>query len=678
MSSILSNPTTKFPKSQGERMWLEAQMGVCMTFYLEGRLKQFLDEIEDAWEHDLMLPTDGDAEYFAIMRGRFEDLETRSDCVSVKLFTDLFVDLPFLTRTAMPPPRWTTPEQWQWLTDHIARYLEAKMNRTTTDFFAGLEAEWLLKWPERSVLGLPALASGVQLTDEQETALATALDDRRAQLRVWYRNNTKKARAPGSLAAEKPGKKKGKTSLTDALWTDGRGHRGPQMVEVYQKMYGPRIAQAIQASNMERSADTDQASPESDLAGPSKLSDRRKTLMSTRRAVSQRLLATETEEVKRAVAVERTRQKNKETTATERTPQSTQESIDEMGRVVPHFLDTVRNKTGLIGIALFGGPIPETGGKLGMKLFSSARSASGYTFKDSHPDWNASVADYFAKYLRKCFTREEREAMALVLQSQNDSDLEEEQDAEPNDTQQQALLTGKIFTTSISPPPTASTEPDTLDTSVLPSAHVAMPNDLLSNAFISGQLYSFPPPPLDPSISAFDDLGHEQIVDNQDLGYGNIDLANMTPPGSEWSEEEWAGLLAQMKDHPSNTNDVSTDSTDASPLYSTHPSSLLEALGNSAASFPQRTPTSTDLTHAPSFDRASIGAVTSIRSSSFDRASIGAITSIRAANSTRWYRHNPLVTHMALRAELRVPPIASSFVAAVASSISPTFDQHST
>ncbi|KAK6966810.1 hypothetical protein R3P38DRAFT_3245333 [Favolaschia claudopus] len=476
----------------------------------------------------------------------------------------------------MPPPRWSTPEQWQWLLDHITRYLEARANGTTTDFFTALEAEWFLKWPERHVLGLPTLASG--------------------QLRTWYRNNTKKARASGSVTAGKAAGKKKKQTLSDALWSDGRGHRGPQMVEVYQKMYGSRVAQAIQASNMES-----QASPETDfsLAGPSKPPNRRKTLMSTRRAVSQRLLATETEEVKRAVADERAKQKNKERTVTERTPESTQDSIDEMERVVPRFLDTVRDKTGLIGMALFGGPIPESGGKLGMKLYSSAHSASGYTFKDSHPDWKASVADYFAKYLRKCFTREEREAMALVLQRQDDSDFEEEQGGEPTDTQQQVLSTGRSSATSPLPavPTSASTVQDS--SSVSPSVRAAMANDFpltSTNGFISGQLYTFPPPSTDPSISVFDDLGHEQNVGARDVEYGDIDLANMTPPGSEWSAEEWAGLLAQMTGNESaNTIDVSTDSTVSFPLYS-HSSSLLEALGNPTASSAQGIPTSTHTT----------------------------------------------------------------------------------
>jgi hypothetical protein len=37
--------------------------------------------------------------------------------------------------------------------------------------------------------------------------------------------------------------------------------------------------------------------------------------------------------------------------------------------------------------------------------FSSGHTASGHTFKDSHPTWKASVGDDFTEWLRACFSK---------------------------------------------------------------------------------------------------------------------------------------------------------------------------------------------------------------------------------------------------------------------------------
>ncbi|KAG6375187.1 hypothetical protein JVT61DRAFT_3396 [Boletus reticuloceps] len=91
----------------------------------------------------------------------------------------------------MPPTRWMTPEQAEFLTGLYPTYLEHTAAKSYHRFWAGLYADWFTKWPEREVL-FPNTEG--MLDAEQGEALGAAVDARKKQLQTWFRWRANKSR----------------------------------------------------------------------------------------------------------------------------------------------------------------------------------------------------------------------------------------------------------------------------------------------------------------------------------------------------------------------------------------------------------------------------------------------------------------------------------------------------
>ncbi|KAJ7233880.1 hypothetical protein B0H12DRAFT_1239236 [Mycena haematopus] len=294
------------------------------------------------------------------------------------------------------PPRWTSTDQLEWLRARVGRYFEHQASGDQIEFFARLDEAWNT------------------LSPAEQERLGAALEQRKKQLRTWFRNQSKKQRESGDTALQK----NDKDSLKDALWKDVKRHRAPQLVEVYQKLYPDRVRDGLKAAGYDKKhasdlewVSVDGERPADEAKTKAILKQQASERMKLRREVSKALLEGETAEVKKAVEVEARSAKAKMLEAlnpVERTPESTQSSLDQMEAIVSRFHEVLREKTGWVGFTVVGGPTPNAGGALGMQ------TAGGHTFKDSHPDWKAAVGTYFVDFLKRCFTRSDRDAMALV------------------------------------------------------------------------------------------------------------------------------------------------------------------------------------------------------------------------------------------------------------------------
>ena len=55
---------------------------------------------------------------------------------------------PFTSLTNMTRRQWTTPEQADWLKEHLAAFVDSQANKTTKkEFFPQVIKEWRVLWP---------------------------------------------------------------------------------------------------------------------------------------------------------------------------------------------------------------------------------------------------------------------------------------------------------------------------------------------------------------------------------------------------------------------------------------------------------------------------------------------------------------------------------------------------
>ncbi|KAJ7449699.1 hypothetical protein B0H11DRAFT_2247041 [Mycena galericulata] len=318
----------------------------------------------------------------------------------------------------MAPKPWSNTEQLAWLKARVGKYIKSKSEGDQISFFTQIDAEWLKKWPEEAVLGLPADDSDTSLTPQQSAVLGQALEKRKQQLRTWFRNHVSTSRKSGATAA----KKDDTASISAALWKDKRRHRDPQLVELYQKLYPERVTAGLKDANFEaiHKSDVDWVGMEGEEPAPAlkaTIKQQASARMSARRAVSQKLFDAETDDVKTKVKLELERVKKakleNKTEDVELTPELAQLSIDQLEGIIDRLHSLIMEKTGWVGFTMLCGPTPRAGGALGVVVYSCGRSPNGNTFKDSHPDWNEGVSSIFVEFLRRRFPRALRDAMAL-------------------------------------------------------------------------------------------------------------------------------------------------------------------------------------------------------------------------------------------------------------------------
>ncbi|KAJ6532322.1 hypothetical protein DFH09DRAFT_1326110 [Mycena vulgaris] len=317
----------------------------------------------------------------------------------------------------MPPKSWTTGEQTTWLQSYVGRYMQSKALGDQIDFFVKLDEAWFLKWPAEATCLLPSRESGIVPTEEQTTQLATFLDQRKQQLRSWFRNHTKKARESGT----KPVRKDDKQSILAALWKDSKRHRDPQLLELWIKKYPDTVKAALQDAgyNTPHAADIKWVERDGELPAESakrKVKEQAAARMKMWRAVTQAAYEAQGEAVMKEMEADLARIKALKLdakTMAKLTPELAKMSLEQLEGIIGQIHTLIMEKTGWVGFTMLGGPDPSAGGDLSCSVFSCGHSPAGLSFKESHPDWSTAVSDKFYSWLRRCFSRVDRDAMAL-------------------------------------------------------------------------------------------------------------------------------------------------------------------------------------------------------------------------------------------------------------------------
>ncbi|KAJ6457461.1 hypothetical protein DFH09DRAFT_1349642 [Mycena vulgaris] len=339
----------------------------------------------------------------------------------------------------MAPQRWAGEEELAWLVAHIGEYMDKKASRDQIEFFTKLEEAWFKKWPAEGSCGVPARESGERLTEEQALQLGNFILKRKKQLREWYRNHAAKLRQSGT----KPVKKDNMSSIAAALWQESkRRQHDPQLLELWMKKFPERVKAALEAAGYDTKHAGDMEWVSQDGQGPGesdkqKLKDQASARMRMWRWVTMAVFEAESDTVKGDMEADLVKIKTSRATTQEPiklTPALAQMSLDQLEGIMDRIHALILAKTGWVGFSMFGGPTPNAAGALRYSIYSCGFSPAGNTFKDSHPDWKEGVAERFTEWLHRCFTRSDRDAMALL----DPEDILEDLIAMPKDAESDA------------------------------------------------------------------------------------------------------------------------------------------------------------------------------------------------------------------------------------------------
>ncbi|KAI0753504.1 hypothetical protein C8Q80DRAFT_1096465 [Daedaleopsis nitida] len=123
----------------------------------------------------------------------------------------------------MPPPSWTTREQWAWLFERKGACADARRRGRLSPWLTTVYHDFFIRWPECDI---PFGPNAPKLTPEQEVELADAIETRQNQIYVWFKNHrSRTARDSRGVPA----------AITQSLMK-GKG-RAPQAREVFCRMF---------------------------------------------------------------------------------------------------------------------------------------------------------------------------------------------------------------------------------------------------------------------------------------------------------------------------------------------------------------------------------------------------------------------------------------------------------
>ncbi|KAJ6570799.1 hypothetical protein DFH09DRAFT_1312845 [Mycena vulgaris] len=289
----------------------------------------------------------------------------------------------------MAPATWASEDQTIWLKSYMGQYMDTKASGDQIDFFSRLDEAWFTKWPAEEASNLPSAESGIALTPEVSALLGAFIKRRKKSgFETTHPSNAAPPRPAtgGALAKKFPEHVKAALEAagyytqhaSDVEWVGGEGEDPDEGVK-------RTLKEQVSAR------------------------------MKMWRQVTIAAVAAESDEVKQQLEEELQRIKClKGAPQVEKlTPELAQMSLDQLEAIIERIHALVLAKTGWVGFTMLGGPMPNTSGALKYSIYSCGHSPAGNTFRDAHPDWAGAVALKFHEWLRRCFSRSARDAMAL-------------------------------------------------------------------------------------------------------------------------------------------------------------------------------------------------------------------------------------------------------------------------
>ncbi|KAG1722796.1 uncharacterized protein EDB91DRAFT_1255913 [Suillus paluster] len=284
----------------------------------------------------------------------------------------------------MAPPRWTTPEELEWLQNELPEFLKMQKEQKLTCFYELLYPRWFSQFPEClrywGPTGKPPREnvhqdddsgdtnsdeiSPLPLTPEQEAELEGANEIRWKKLREWFRNNTKSQHARGVCDLKE--------------------------IEVYSKShYKTKIQPLVEDNVQENHLDS-------------------KKRIAVVQKYTNSCFAAEPEDVKAEICEETTQINTARRLASVVSKTHTKEeiscAIQELPIVLGQICEDLAVLTGGWHYTLvMGGPDPMCEGDIMTLSFHHGKGRDGLSFKASNPDFHEQYLAPFEKHLRSVF-----------------------------------------------------------------------------------------------------------------------------------------------------------------------------------------------------------------------------------------------------------------------------------
>ncbi|KAJ7291347.1 hypothetical protein C8J57DRAFT_1587314 [Mycena rebaudengoi] len=327
----------------------------------------------------------------------------------------------------MAPTPWATSTEVAFLhlqmPDYIQRQTEGKLHLFWGPMFEG----FLWRFPEHTKLQLPSAEAtdsipARALTSEERSKLAAAIERRKKQIATWFHYQRKKIQeGVGADAANV----ENEMSLASALFGKETRTRVHQAIKCFQKRQPELIRKRLElvgynSVSMESLLDASDDWADTSKSTRAGLNKRNKSQKMQLRMRTIAVLWDEASPEERAKCKEMVEKERAELLVMEaenklkeKTPESRQRRIDELGPMLGKVLNVAQRETGWVGMTILGGPHPRIGGELSVKILCTGETPEGNDFQFSFPKFNEVIFEGFQDFLHAVFPAEVRAAFAL-------------------------------------------------------------------------------------------------------------------------------------------------------------------------------------------------------------------------------------------------------------------------
>ncbi|KAJ7664546.1 hypothetical protein DFH06DRAFT_1127952 [Mycena polygramma] len=357
----------------------------------------------------------------------------------------------------MPPAGWTTPQELEFLQAYMPRYITARADGTLWQFWPPMQEAWFRTFPEGPRLGqagLDADGNEPDLTPTEQTAVGTAIQERKKRLDNWFHNHSKGTNnATASRVTEED-------SMANILFgKKAPAKRAHRPVELYQTRHPGEVEAALEregffkmtkktvakagvanwsvgalASEEEAVGDEDGDDDEDDdddeeltaAERAKRLKDLQSARMTVRTRVVNALYSAAPQEEKDAIAeiIEQEKKdlaekakaneaEREDAAGRDPTPEELQRSIDDLPATMLKVHKAIHKKAGWLTFTVSGSPNPRHGGGLSMKLQFYGQTPAGNDFEAAHGNLEEALCKPWQAFLKRCFPPAVRRARAL-------------------------------------------------------------------------------------------------------------------------------------------------------------------------------------------------------------------------------------------------------------------------
>ncbi|KAK7027717.1 hypothetical protein R3P38DRAFT_3190799 [Favolaschia claudopus] len=317
-------------------------------------------------------------------------------------------------------------DKTEYLESHLPEYFALKPN--FGGFWKKVERGWFEKFPVEPSLGLPLRLPGVAIEDsglppEQVTAIGIAEIRDMKVIYNWFKNRAQKEKK--LLNAGTPAST-GSGAFAEIMTALGAGTRPrrKQRREIWERRNADLIKKALAEAGYNELMGRG-SSEETAEERKARIAQGRSDLQILRRRIVAQLMAEASEEEMKIVNElysQQPKPSKADPAPVANTPEGLQQGIERAGPLLKNVHDYLEHTTGLVGVSMLVGPIPNQGGKIGTQTYCHGVTSGGHTFDQAHSGWEESVVKPLHQFGKKVFDHQTRRERAIRTQASSEPD----------------------------------------------------------------------------------------------------------------------------------------------------------------------------------------------------------------------------------------------------------------